>query len=72
MYLEDIKTGKEYVFELKDRLIRDNETDGWKEVPVKVENRQNNEEINEQKILNGNEIFLMTLSISRCQLLKTY
>lgn len=35
MMLQDPKTGRQYTFELKDRLIRDNEYDGWKEIPVK-------------------------------------
>lgn len=35
MVLQNPKTSQQYAFEIKDRLIRDNETDGWKEVPVK-------------------------------------
>ena len=36
--IQDPKSGKQYVFELKDRLIRDSESDGWIEIPVKPEN----------------------------------
>lgn len=35
MVLENPKTGQVYEFELKDRVIRDDELDGWKEIPVK-------------------------------------
>lgn len=35
MVLENPKTGQVYQFELKDRVIRDDELDGWKEIPVK-------------------------------------
>jgi len=36
--LQNPKTGHQYVFELKDRLIRDEEFDGWKEIPLKRDN----------------------------------
>ena len=36
--IQDPKSGQQYVFELKDRLIRDSECDGWIEIPVKPEN----------------------------------
>lgn len=35
MVLQDPRSGREYVFELKDRIIRDGDLDGWKEIPVK-------------------------------------
>lgn len=35
MVLENPKTGQIYEFELQDRVIRDDELDGWKEIPVK-------------------------------------
>ena len=38
MILQNPKTGHQYVFELKDRLIRDEEFDGWKEIPLKRDN----------------------------------
>jgi hypothetical protein len=34
MVLQDPKSGRDFTFELKDRLIRDAELDGWKEIPV--------------------------------------
>jgi len=33
--LESPKDGRQYMFELKDRLIRDTELDGLTEIPVK-------------------------------------
>ena len=33
--LESLEDGRQYVFELNDRLIRDNELDGLTEIPVK-------------------------------------
>jgi len=36
--LQNPKTGYQFVFELKDRLIRDEECDGWKEIPLKRDN----------------------------------
>ena len=44
MYIQDNKTKKEYAFELKDRLIRDDEYDGWKEIPAKVEESDESED----------------------------
>ena len=35
MVLESLEDGRQYVFELNDRLIRDNELDGLTEIPVK-------------------------------------
>ena len=35
MVLQDPKTGSQYSFELKDRIIRDDDHDGWIEIPVK-------------------------------------
>jgi hypothetical protein len=35
MVIQDPNSGREYSFELKDRLIRDAELDGWKEIPAK-------------------------------------
>ena len=35
MILESPKDGRQYVFELNDRLIRDKELDGLTEIPVK-------------------------------------
>ena len=49
MYIQDNKTKKEYAFELKDRLIRDGEYDGWKEIAAKVEE---NEEIADGAVCN--------------------
>jgi len=37
MVLQDPKTGRQYTFELKDRIIRDEVLDGWKEIPVKTD-----------------------------------
>lgn len=52
MYLQDIKTKKEYSFELKDRLIRDAENDGWKEIPAKAdENEQIQTEDDESAVV---------------------
>lgn len=44
MYIQDNKTKKDYAFELKDRLIRDDEYDGWKEIPAKVEENEGDAE----------------------------
>jgi hypothetical protein len=54
MVLQDPKSGREYTFELKDRLIRDEELDGWKEIPIKPvtdveENTENNEATDEDE-----------------------
>ena len=35
MVLESLEDGRQYVFELNDRLIRDKELDGLTEIPVK-------------------------------------
>lgn len=35
MVLQDPKTGNQYSFELKNRIIRDEDYDGWIEIPVK-------------------------------------
>jgi len=35
LVLESPKDGRQYVFELNDRLIRDKELDGFTEIPVK-------------------------------------
>ena len=37
MALQDPRTGRQYTFELKDRIIRDEELDGWKEIPCKTD-----------------------------------
>jgi hypothetical protein len=37
MVLQDPKSGQQYSFELKDRIIRADDIDGWREIPVKSE-----------------------------------
>ena len=37
MIVEDLLTGNVYSFVLQDELIRNSECDGWKEIPVRVE-----------------------------------
>lgn len=44
MVLQNPKTSQQYTFEVKDRLIRDDETDSWKEVPVKPDADSNGNE----------------------------
>ena len=39
--LQDSQSDKLYKFEMKDRLIKDKEFDGWKEIPVMMENPDN-------------------------------
>jgi len=41
--LQDPKSGQQYKFELKDRLIRDGEFDGWVEISVKPESDEDNQ-----------------------------
>lgn len=38
MVIQNPVSGCQYTFEFNDRLIRDNEFDGWTEVPVKLDN----------------------------------
>jgi len=45
--LESPKEGRQYVFELKDRLIRDKELDGLTEIPVKQDAGENTDELEE-------------------------
>ena len=44
MVLQDPKTGNQYSFELKDRIIRDDDHDGWIETPVKPSVSENGQE----------------------------
>jgi len=34
MILQDLKSSRQYHFELKDRLMRNVQCDGWKEIPL--------------------------------------
>ena len=54
-----METGKEYRFELNDRLIRDKECDGWKEIPVQPEWKESDDKDvandDEKKVMDGED-----------------
>ena len=54
--LENPKTGQVYEFELKDRVIRDDELDGWKEIPVKPTTDPNVEGSDDSNAKNDSDV----------------
>jgi hypothetical protein len=78
MVLQDPKTGSQYSFELKDRIIRDDDNDGWIEIPVKpsvsedgqadTEGNEDNGSSSSAKPLPGDHGGIVSYQIcSRCQ-----
>ena len=57
-----LKDKKEYTFELKDHLMKNDENDGWREIPVKP--NADEDEDAQQEILQGKCLNLCNIAVS--------